>query len=171
LLLIGCSGKPVQPIATLIPPTTTPIPPTVTPTTRPTPTAIPGSNNPMTVGNFGFQISEVRIADTINNIPGGSVSNYKGTLVMTANGLVPQDAIPGDVLLMIFITLQTGDNQSFLDSDLKIIEGDSIKSAVTILTEDQKDHIVWVYDVKPSSKSFLLIFPNNEMIDLTPLVH
>jgi hypothetical protein len=90
---------------------------------------------------------------------------------MTANGLVPQDTIPGDVLLMIFITLQTGDNQSFLDSDLKIIEGDSIKSAVTILTEAQKDHIVWVYDVKPSSKSFLLIFPNNEMIDLTPLVH
>ena len=174
LLLTGCGGKPAQPTPTLIPPTATPLPPTVTPipspTIPPTPTAIPGSNDPVTVGNFEFQISEVRIADAINNIPGGSVSNYKGALVMTANGLVPQDAKPGNVLLMVFIILQTGDNQSFLDSDLKIIEGDSKKSAVAILTQDQENRVIWVYDVKPSSKSFLLVFPDDVMIDLTPLI-
>ena len=174
LLLASCAGRPAQPTLTPIPPTDTPIPPTVTPipspTLPPTPTAIPGSKDPLTVGNFKFQITEVRIADAINNLPGTSVSNYKGALVMAANGFVPQAAQPGNVLLIVLIKLQTGDKQSFLDSDLKITEGDTQKSAVAILTLDEKDLVVWVYDVKPSSKSFLLVFPGDVMIDLTPLI-
>ncbi len=174
LLITGCSGNPAQPTPTPTPPTATPIPPTVTPipspTLPPTPTAIPGSNDPVTVGDFEFQISEVRISDAINNLPDGPFSNYKGALVMTATGFVPQDAKPGNVLLMVFVTLQTGYNRSFLDSDLKIIEGDSRKSAVAILTQDQDNRVIWVYDVKPSSRSFLLVFPHDVMIDLTPLI-
>lgn len=174
LLLAGCSGKSVQPTLTPIPPTATPIPPTNTPISSPTlppaPTAIPASNDLMTVGNFEFQISEVRIANTIGNIPGGPVSNYKGTLVMAADGFVPKDAKPGNVLLMVFLTLKTGENQSLLDSDLKIIEGDSTKSAVVILNQTQDNRVIWVYDVKPSSKSFLLMFPDDVAIDITPLL-
>jgi len=174
LLLASCAGSPAQPTPVPIPPTATPIPPTVTPipspTSPPTPTAIPGTKDPLTAGNFKFQITEVRIADAINNLPGNSLSNYKGALVKAANGFVPQAAQPGDMLLIVLIKLQTGDKQSFLDSDLKIIEGDTKKSAVAILTLDEADLVVWVYDVKPSSKSFLLVFPDDIMIDLTPLI-
>jgi hypothetical protein len=174
LLLAGCGGKaPVQSTATLPPPTTTPIPPTITPIPSPTlppvPTAIPGSNDPMTIGDFKFQIAEVRLADTLN-VSGGPVSNYKGSLVMTANGWVPQDATPGNKLLMIFTSLQSDNYQNFIDTDLKIIEGNSEKSTVAILTQAQENRVIWVYDVKPSSTSFLLVFPEGVRIDLAPLM-
>ena len=174
ILLTGCSGKvPIQSTATLPPLTNTSIPPTITPIPSPTlppvPTAIPGSNDPMTIGDFNFQISEVQLTDTLN-VSGGPVSNYKGDLVMTANGFVPKDATPGNKLLMIFTSLQSDNYQSFIDADLKIIEEDSEKSAVAILTQDQENRVIWVYDVKPSSTSFLLVFPDGTIIDLAPLM-
>jgi hypothetical protein len=123
----------------------------------------------MTIGDFKFQISEVQLNDTLN-VSGGPVSNYKGALVMTANGLVPKDATPGNKLLMIFTSLQSDNHQIFIDTDLKIIEGNSEKSAVAILTQDQENRVIWVYDVKPSSTSFLLVFPDGAIIDLAPLM-
>ena len=174
ILLTGCGGKAlVQSTATLPPPTITPIPPTITPIPSPTlppvPTAIPGSNDLMTIGDYKFQISEVQLTDTLN-VSGGPVSNYKGALVMTANGFVPKDATPGGKLLMIFTSLQSDNYQSFIDADLKIIEEGSEKSAIAILTQDQENRVIWVYDVKPSSSSFLFVFPDDTAIDLTPLM-
>ena len=180
LFLIGCGGKTAQPTATLIHPTTTPIPPTTipipptitpipSPTLPPTPAVIPGSNEPMTVGDFEFQITEVRIADSLNDLPSGPVSNYKGVLVVTENGFVPKDAEPGNMLLMVFITLQSGDYQSFMDTDLEIFEGDSEKSSVATLIQPQDNRVIWVYDVKPSSRSFLLVFPDVVILDLAPI--
>ena len=172
LFLAGCGGAPVEPTFTTTP---TPVPPTATstpipsPTLPPVPTAIPGNNDPMTIGDFEFQIAEVQLSDAIN-VTGGPVSNYKGTIVVTANGFVPKDATPGNKLLMIFTTLQSDNYQNFVDADLKVIEGNSENSAVAILTQDQDNRVIWVYDVKPSSRSFLLIFPDDVTIDLTPLM-
>ena len=172
LLLAGCGKALVEstsiPAPTLVPSTLTPTP-IPSPTIPPVPTAIPGSNDPMTIGDFKFQIDEVQLADTIN-VTGGPVSNYKGALVMTANGFVPKDATPGNKLLMIFTTLQSDNYQSFIDTELKIIEGDSENSTVAILTQEQDNRVIWIYDVKPSSRSFSLVFPDDVMIDLTPLI-
>lgn len=148
-------------------PTTAPTP-TEAPTPIPTPTAIPASNDSMTVGDFEFRISTVQINNTINVL--GPISNYKGSLTMNADGLVPMDAAPGKILLMVFLILQNGDYQRLLDSDLKIIEGDSTKSAVAILTQTQKNLVIWVYDVNPDSMSFSLVFPDDVVIDLTPVL-
>jgi hypothetical protein len=139
-----------------------------------TPTPIPANNNPMTVGAFEFQITEVRIDSAIRDIPHdsptGTISNYKGNLTITEDGWVPADANPENELLLVFITLITGDYQSFLDSDLKIIEGDSTDTTVAIITTDQDNVVILIYDVKPSSESFLLEFPDDVVIDLTPLL-
>lgn len=174
ILLTGCGGKaPIQPAATLSPPTTTPIPPTSTPIPSPTlppvPTAIPGSNDLITIGDFNFQISEIQLTDVLN-VSGGPVSIYKGALVMGANGWVPSDATPGNKLLIIFTSLQSDNYQSFIDTDLKVIEDDSPKNPVSILTQEQENRVIWVYDVKPSSTTFLLEFPDGPTIDLTPIL-
>jgi hypothetical protein len=165
LILASCGGT-----ATLLPPTATAalVPPTATtipsPTATPAPTAIPGSHDPMTVGDFTFQITEVQIADTLTNLPAGSISNYKGALKMTASGWVPADAKTGDKLLMVFTTLQSGNFQNFIDSNLKVVDGNSEISIVAILTQADNKIAIWVYGVNPASKSFLLVFPDGSAL-------
>jgi hypothetical protein len=186
-LFTGCGGTPIQSTSTLIAPTYTPIPPSATPlpststpvpatatpqpspTLPPTPTAISASQDPLSVGSYKILITEVRISDSISNISNGAISNYKGALVLTQNGMVPKDATPGGKLLMVFIELQTGDYKGFLDSDLKINTGDSNQSTVAILSQEKENRVIWVFDVKPSSKSFLLVFADGTRIDLTTL--
>jgi hypothetical protein len=170
LILASCGGT-----ATLLPPTATAalVPPTATtipsPTATPAPIAIPGSHDSMTVGDFTFQITEVQIADTLTNLPAGSISNYKGALKMTASGWVPADAKTGDKLLMVFTTLQSGNFQNFIDSNLKVVDGNSEISIVAILTQADNNIAIWVYGVNPASKSFLLVFPDGVSINLAPI--
>jgi hypothetical protein len=173
--LVPSTNTPVPPTATSVPPTATSVPPTTTPipspTLPPTPTAIPASQDAMTVGSFNFNITDVRISDSINNISNGAISNYKGALVLTQNGMLPKDATPGDKLLMVFITLQTSDYQTFIDSDLQLNAGDSNQSTVAILTQEKENGVIWIFDVKPSAKSFVLIFPDGTRIDLSSVAH
>lgn len=176
ILLAGCSGEaPVQPTATVPPPTATTIPTlapssTPLPTLIPTPTAIPGSNETVTVGDFQFQITDVKISDTLDISEGSLVMNVKGDLVMGANGWLPKDATPGNKLLMIHTSLQSDNTQSFIDSNLQILEEGSSKDTVVVLTQDQENNVIWVYDVNPSSRYFLFVFPDGASIDLSPLL-
>ena len=57
---------------------------------------------------------------------------------------------------MVFLSLQNGDRQGFLDSDLKLVEEGITKSAVAILDLSPNENIVWIYDIDLSSKSLLL---------------
>jgi hypothetical protein len=143
---------------------------TLAATTTTLPPAIPGSHDSMTVGDFTFKITDVRIADEMADFPGGPWSNYKGALTLAQAGMVPTDLTPGDRLLMVFVSLETGESQSFRDADLRIVEGTSSRSSLVIMTEDKGKDYVWVYGVSPSSTSFMLLFPDNTMIDLTPLI-
>ena len=89
---------------------------------------------------------------------------------MTANGWLPQGITSGDKLLTIITALQSDNYQSFTSTDLKITQEDSSKSAIAVLTQDTDKIVIWIYDVTPSSNSFLFVFPDGTSIDLTPLV-
>ena len=172
LFVAGCGGTTTIPhptataSTTLIPPTATTVP---SPSPTPTPTAIPGSHDPLTVGNFTFRITEVRIADVLTNLPAGPISNYRGNLKIVAGGYVPTDAKTGDKLLLVFTTLQSGIFQTFIDTDPKLVAGDSKVSNVAILTQADNNIAIWVFGVNPGSKSFLLAFPGGTSIDLGPI--
>ncbi len=158
--------------ASTMPPTTGTIATTTTlaATTTTMPPAIAGSHDPVTAGDFTFKMAEVRIADEMADFPGGPWSNYKGSLTMTSAGLVPTDLTPGDRLLLIFVTLETGDGQSFLNADLRLLEGASSRSPLVIMNEVDGKAYIFVYGVSPSSNAFVFLCPDNVTIDLTPLI-
>jgi hypothetical protein len=168
LAISGCgSGKSSTPtipptsINTPIPPaavsTDTPIPTTALPTDTPIPptptiTAMPGSKDPVVIGDFNLQISTVDLND----------KGYKG--------MVPYPMTADQTVLAVEVSLLSGDFGNLSTLKVWVIDeqGNRTDSGTTLSVES-KNQIVWLFPVPKTSHSFFLHFPNGEVIDLTPL--
>jgi hypothetical protein len=158
LAVSGCgSGQTLSPISTPTS-TNTPIPPTATPTNTPIPptptiTAIPGSNEPVVIGDFNFKISTVDLTD-------------KGYY-----GLVPYPMTPDQTVLVVEVTLISGDlgNLSKLEVWVTDEQGNQTNLG-TALSIDSKNQVVWLFPVAKTGHSFFLHFSTGEVIDLSSLL-
>jgi hypothetical protein len=127
---------------------TTPPPPS-----KPTATAIAGSNNPIAIGDFNLKISTVVLSD-------------KGY-----NGMAPYPMTADQTVLAVEVSLISGDlgNLSKLEIWITDEGGNQTKSGST-LSMDAKNQVVWLFPVARTSHSFFLHFPSGEAIDLSPLL-
>lgn len=148
--LIGSTATPA--------PTNTPIPPTATATNTPipaTPTiaAIPGSNQPIVIGDFNLTITTVDL-------------NEKGF-----NGLAPYPMTADQTVLAVEVTLNSGDLEQLSHLKAWVMDdaGNRTDSGTT-LSVAAKNQVIWLFPVLKTAHSFLLYFPSGEVIDLTPLL-
>jgi hypothetical protein len=138
------TSKPILPTAT---PPNTPIPPT------PTIAAIPGSNEPVVIGDFKLNISTVVLSD-------------KGF-----NGMVPYPMAADETVLAIEVILISGELADLSHLDVWVTdEQGNRKDSGTTLSMDSKNQVVWLFPVAKSAHSFSLHFPSGEVIDLSPLL-
>ncbi len=138
------TNTPIPPAATT---TNTPIPPT------PTIAAIPGSKEPVIIGDFNLSISTVDL-------------NEKGF-----NGMAPYPMTADQTVLAVEVILISGDlgNLSHLDVWVTDEAGNRTDSGTT-LSADSKNQVVWLFPVPKTAHSFFLHFPSGEVIDLAPLL-
>jgi len=145
---------------------------------QPTSTVMPASTEPLTIGGFQFQICEILLDDSVKILETCKHKGYaeynggiahKGGLVFTGHGDVPRNAT-GDSVLILGISLKSGDMQKALQFEPKIIEANVEKSPAEVFTNDYQE-FYWIYDVNKSSHySFLLKFPDGTTLDLQPLM-
>ena len=169
LAISGCgSGKSPSPaippvsINTPIPPTAmstdTPIPTTAVPTDTPIPptptiTAIPGSKEPVVIGDFNLKISTVDLND-------------KGY-----NGMTPYPMTADQTVLTVVVSPVSGDFGNLSTLKVWVIDEQGNRTdAGTTLSVESNNQIIWLFPVPKTSHSFFLHFPGGEVIDLTPLL-
>jgi hypothetical protein len=158
LVIFGCAlGGIIGPTSTPAS-TNTPVPPAVTATETPipaTPTmaAIPGSNEPITVGDFNLSISTVSLSDA------------------GFNGMAPYPMTDDQTVLAVEVTLISGDLEKLSKLEVWVTDetGNRTDSGTT-LSIDSKNQVVWLFPVAKTAHSFLLYFPSGEVIDLSPLL-
>ena len=148
--LIGPTPTPVS--------TNTPIPPTSTATNTPipaTPTvaAIPGSNEPITIGDFNLSITTMVLDD-------------KGY-----NGMAPYPMTADQTVLAVEVTLISGDLATLSKLGAWVTdEANNRTDSGATLSVDAKNQVIWLFPVAKTAHSFLLHFPSGEVIDLAPLL-
>ena len=163
LLLFGCSPQPTL-IPSPIPPTSTPIQHTSTPIpiatstntpipSTPTIAAIPGSKEPIVIGDFNLKISTVDLND-------------KGL-----NGMVPYAMTADQTVLVVEVSLISGDlgNLSYLEVWVTDEQGNQTNTPDT-LEVPTKNQVIWLFAVAKTGHLFFLHFPSGEVIDLSPLL-
>jgi hypothetical protein len=124
-----------------------------TPPLKPTATAISGSNNPVTIGNFNLEISTVVLSD-------------KGY-----NGMAPYPITADQTVLAVEVSLISGDLGNLSKLDVWVTdEGDNQTKSGSTLSIDSKKQVVWLFPVAKTSHLFFLYFPSGEAIDLSPLL-
>ena len=136
---------------TLMPPTATSTSTSIPPT--PTITAIPGSKEPVVIGDFKLSISSVDLSDH------------------GFNGLVPSSLTANETVLIVQITLISGDlkNLSLLHVWVIDEQGNRTNSGTTLSVDSEKQ-VIWLFPVAKEARSFFLYFPTGEVIDLAPLL-
>lgn len=158
LVIFGCGlGGAVSP--TPMPAVTnTPVPPSATATETPipvTPTmvAIPGSNEPIVIGDFNLSITTVNLSDA------------------GFNGMAPYPMTADQTVLAVEVTLISGDLEKLTGLGVWVNDeaGNRTDSGATLSTK-AKNQVVWLFPVAKTAKSFFLFFPSGEVIDLSPLL-
>jgi|GEM_PF-4762608 len=158
LVMFGCGlggivGPTPAPAAT-----NTPIPPAATATETPipaTPTmaAIPGSNEPIVIGDFNLSITTVNLSDA------------------GFNGMAPYPMTADQTVLAVEVTLISGDLDKLSGLEVWVNDeaGNRTDSGAT-LSAEAKNQVVWLFPVAKTAHSFFLYFPSGEVIDLSPLL-
>jgi hypothetical protein len=158
LTIFGCGlGGMIGPTPTPAP-THTPITPTVTATNTPipaTPTmaSIPGSMEPMVIGDFNFSFTTVVLSDE------------------GLHGMAPYPMTADQTVLGIEVNLISGDLDQLSQLDIWITdEAGNRTDSGTTLTAESQNQVTWLFPVAKTSHSFFLNFPSGEVIDLAPLL-
>jgi hypothetical protein len=181
MMLVGCSGalqdqadianiatdSHISPTETLSPQTATVVPPTATPTPIPptlTPTSIPADQGPIICGEYEFQLNNSSILEDFSvSVDARIFEGSGGTLFMP---IVPD---MNARTLIIDLQLISGNRESFYDYGFQVINEDSeLFEIKTILVYETM--ISWIIPNLTPSNSFVVLCPNGETIDLTPIM-
>ena len=114
---------------------------------------MPGSKEPVVIGDFNLKISTVDLND----------KGYKG--------MAPYPMTADQTVLAVEVSLISGDLGNLSTLKVWVIDeqGNRTDSGTTLSVES-KNQITWLFPVPKTSHSFFLHFPSGEGIDLTPLL-
>ncbi len=181
MLLVGCSGASqdqadvaniatdsyISPTETLVPPTATVVPPTATPTPIPptlTPTSIPADQGPITCGEYEFQLNNSSILEGYSVSVDARIFEGSGDTIF-----MPIEPELNARTLIIDLQLISSNREGFYDYGFHVMNEDGeLFEIETILAYETI--IRWIIPNLTPSISFVVLCPNGETIDLTPIM-
>jgi hypothetical protein len=181
MMLVGCSGASqdqadvaniatdsyISPTETLLPSTATIVPPTATPTQITptlTPTSIPADQGPITCGEYKFQLDNSSILEGYSVSVDARIFEGSGDTIF-----MPIEPDLNARTLIIDLQLISGNRDGFYNYGFQVMNEDGeIFEIETILAYETI--VRWIIPNLTPSISFVVLCPNGETIDLTPIM-